>query len=328
MKRVHLKRKRIHLTETDTIGSKVLNRMRIQMKPVCNQTFGSLAVVLFVVAISAFIAKDAIGYPSARAEEEKQNSIRIAGVKTVVTNEISVNVEALKQAVDFAEKEKADILLTPEGSLSGYRSDFNRDELDKALTELVDYAASAHVGLALGTCFYEKDGKCYNQIRFYDKMGHFLGFHSKILRCGNLDDPKKGEINEYASAPLRTFLFEGIVIGGLICNDMWANPECTTLPDTHLSQQLSRMGARIIFHAVNGSRDENEWSSVVNWNFHESNLRLKASAGNVWIVTADNAYPENLKSSCPSGVLDPGGNWVCRAEDKGIQYFAYTIELK
>ena len=44
---------------------------------------------------------------------------------------------------------------------------------------------------------------------------------------------------------------------------MWANPECTTLPDKHLSQQLSKMRARIIFQAVNSSRDESEWSSVV-----------------------------------------------------------------
>lgn len=305
-----------------------MKHLKIQMRPACNRTFGSLALVFFTMVICAFVTKVSLGSSSARAGEETQNSIRVAGVKSVVTNEINMNVEALKRAVDFAKKEKADILLTPEGSLSGYKSDFNQDVLDKALVELVNYAASAKVGLALGTCFFEKDRKCYNQIRFYDKSGKFLGFHSKILRCGNLDDPNKGEINDYAFTPLRTFLFEDIIIGGLICNDMWANPECTTLPDTHLSQQLSRMGARIIFHAVNGSRDENEWSSVVNWNFHESNLRMKASAGNVWIVTADNSYPENLKSSCPSGVLDQGGNWVCRAEDKGIQYFAYTIELK
>jgi len=257
-----------------------------------------------------------------------QKSVRVAGVKSLVSNDINKNLQVLKIAVDYAEREKADILLTPEGSLSGYKSDFNQNELNKALEELVDYASSAKVGLALGTCFYEKDKKCYNQIRFYDKEGRFLGFHSKILRCGNLDDPEKGEINEFASTPLRTFIFENIIIGGLICNDMWANPECTTLPDTHLSQQLSRMGARIIFHSVNGSRDENEWSNVVNWNFHESNLRMKASAGNLWIVTVDNSYPEHLKSSCPSGVLDPGGNWVSKTEEKGIQYFSYTINLK
>ncbi len=30
------------------------------------------------------------------------------------------------------------------------------------------------MGVALGTCFIESDGKCYNQVRFYDKKGRFL----------------------------------------------------------------------------------------------------------------------------------------------------------
>lgn len=287
-------------------------------------------LILFFLVSTAFCISQGNGNNAENKFESScyQTSVRVAGVKSLVSNDINMNLKTLKIAVDFAEREKADILLTPEGSLSGYNTDFNQNELNRALEELVKYASSARVGLALGTCFYEKDNKCYNQIRFYNKEGRFLGFHSKILRCGNLDDPGKGEINEYASTPLRTFIFEDIIIGGLICNDMWANPECTTLPDTHLSQQLSRMGARIIFHSVNGSRHENEWSTVVNWNFHESNLRMKASAGNLWIVTTDNSYPEDLKSSCPSGVLDPGGNWVSRTEDKGIQYFSYTISLK
>lgn len=278
------------------------------------------------------------GFTSSRADANKfcsmkgsgneiQKSIKVAGVKSAVSLDIAVNVNAIKKAIDYARAEKADILLTPEGSLSGYTPDFDRMEVRKALDIVVEYATSAGVGLALGTCFYEQDGKCYNQIRFYDKAGNFLGFHSKILRCGNHGDPAKGEINHYAVTSLRTFEFEGVRIGGLICNDMWANPECTTLPDTHLSQQLSQMGARIIFQAVYGGRDDSEWSRV-NWNYHESNLRMRARSGGIWIVTADSSNPINLDSSCPSGVVDPKGNWVCTTESAGIQYFSFTIDLK
>jgi predicted amidohydrolase len=259
--------------------------------------------------------------------KEKQKLLRVAGVKLNVSNDIAVNVNAIKKAIDFAHLEKADILLTPEGSLSGYTPDFNKVEVQNELDKIVAYASFSNVGLALGTCFYEEDGKCYNQIRFYDKAGRLLGFHSKILRCGDHGDPKRGEINHYAVTPLRTFEFEGVIIGGLICNDMWANPECTTLPDTHLSQQLSKMGARIIFHAVFGGRDDSEWSQV-NWNYHESNLRMRARSGGIWIVTADSSNPTNLDSSCPSGVIDPKGNWVCTTESAGIQYFTFTIDLQ
>jgi predicted amidohydrolase len=258
---------------------------------------------------------------------EIQKRLIVAGIKSAVSDDIAANVTAIKKAIDYARTGKADIILTPEGSLSGYTPDFDGKKVRMALDEIVEYAASAGVGLALGTCFFEEDGKCYNQIRFYDKAGNYLGFHSKILRCGSHGDPKKGEINDYATTPLRTFDFEGVTIGGLICNDMWANPECTTLPDTHLSQQLSQMGASIIFHAAYGGRDDSEWSQV-NWNYHESNLRMRARSGGIWIVTADSSNPTNLDSSCPSGVIDPKGNWVCTTESAGVQYFSFTIDLK
>jgi len=293
-----------------------------------NHKLVNIVLIFFILVLLSFNTKPDNSFSTKHSQNDKriQKRIRVAGVKILVSNDLNANVAVIKKAIDFAQQEKADILLTPEGSLSGYTPDFNRIEVKKALKEIVDYASSAKVGLALGTCFYEEDNKCYNQIRFYDKEGSFLGFHSKILRCGNHDDPEEGEINYYASTPLRTFEFEGMIIGGLICNDMWANPACTTLPDTHLSQQLSKKGAMIIFHAVNGGRDDSEWS-LVNWNFHESNLRMRAASGNIWVVTADNSYPGHLKSSCPSGVLNPEGNWVCTTKAKGIQYFSYTIIL-
>ena len=256
-----------------------------------------------------------------------QQSLRVAGAKLSVSDNIDTNITSIKKAIDFAREEGADILVTPEGSLSGYTADFDVKKTEKGLKEILGYARDANIGLALGTCFYEPDGKCYNQIRFYDKKGSFLGFHSKVLLCGNHNDPDGGEINVFASSSLRTFEFEGIKIGGLICNDMWSNPMCTTLHDSHLSQQLSKMGAQVIFHAVNGGRDDSEWA-VINWNFHASNLRMRASSGKIWIVTADNSFPENIKSSSPSGVLDPDGNWAFPTKHKGVQYFVYTIELQ
>ncbi len=261
-----------------------------------------------------------------RNNDNHSKSIRVAGVKMLVSNDINDNIVAIKKAIDYAQQEKADILLTPEGSLSGYTPDFDKGEVKRALEEIVHYSSRAKVGLALGTCFYEDDNNCYNQIRFYDAEANFLGFHSKILRCGDLGDCTKGEINDYNTTPLRTFEFKGIIIGGLICNDLWANPVCTTLPDTHLSQQLSEMGARIIFHAVNGGRSESELSDIY-WNYHLTNLLIRAMSGGVWIVTADNSHPLNLNSSSPSGVINPEGKWVCETEARGVQYFSYTIEI-
>lgn len=255
------------------------------------------------------------------------NQLKVSAVQMNVTPCVSDNLTAIKTAVRRAAEEGADILLSPEGSLSGYYSRFDRMEVREALCEVTAEARAARVGLALGTCFVEDDGFCYNQIRFYNREGDFLGFHSKTLTCGSLEEPPKGEINEYRVAPLRTYDFNGITIGGLICNDMWANPGCTPHPDPHLATMLSRMGAKVIFHAVNGGRDESEFSQVICRNYHESNLAMRASAAGVYIVVADNAYPDHIPNSCSGGVMAPTGFWAVKMKNIGECQCTYAIDL-
>jgi len=274
------------------------------------------------------------------AVESDTTTLRVAVAQIPVTLDIEANAATIGRAIDRAIDQKADILLTPEGSLSGYTHQFDQPRVEQALDALVEKAAGAGLALALGTCFVESggelggelgdapnDAQCYNQIRFYDTDGTFLGFHSKTLTCGSMTDPPQGEITHYAVAPLKTFTIKGVKVGGLICNDMWANPSCTPQPDTHLSQQLADMGASVVFHAVNGGRDGGAWSREVFWPFHESNLRIRAQAGKLWIVTADNCSPTNIPCSAPSGVLNPDGNWAVQLPDTGEQLAVYTIRL-
>ena len=86
------------------------------------------------------------------------------------------------------------------------------------------------------------------------------------------------------------------------------------------------MSAKVILHAVNGGRDGGSWSQLV-WHYHESNLRMRARAGAVWIVTVDNATPEAMPCSAPSGVIDRSGEFVCSTEPKGEQLFVHVITL-
>lgn len=246
-----------------------------------------------------------------------------------VLRDIETNTKTISKAIDWAIAKKAEILLTPEGSLSGYTHEIDQERVEAGLKKLLAQASAANLALAIGTCFVEPDdGKCYNQIRLYSGDGKFLGFHAKILRCGTMTNPTKGEINNYSTRLLRTFEIKGITVGFLICNDMWANPGCTPMPDPHLSQQLAEKGAKIIFHAVNGWRDGNEWSRQVGWPFHESNLRMRAQAGKLWIVTADNCYPMNIPCSAPSGVIKPNGGWAVKTPGQDEQMAVYTIELE
>jgi predicted amidohydrolase len=251
----------------------------------------------------------------------------VAAIQMEVSGDIERNAATIRRAIQQAVSVGADILLTPEGSLSGYTPNFDVVVLATELSGVTALAHEQHVGLALGTCFKESDGLIYNQLRFYAADGNYLGFHSKILRCGSMTDPSEGEINDYAASELRVFSFGEITIGGLVCNDMWANPACTPMPDPHLSQQLAQKGARIIFHAVNSGPDDSVWTQDVIRRFHEANLRLRAAAGKLWIVTVDNCGPALLPCAAPSGVLDPDGNWVCRTEAQGEHFFVQTIEL-
>lgn len=262
------------------------------------------------------------------ARDEPALSLRVASAQIPVTNSISENSATIHRALDVAIKEGADILLTPEGSLSGYTPKFDQAEVDKELAKIVERASRAGIALALGTCYTEaEDQKCYNQIRFYNRSGKFLGFHSKTLLCGSFSEPPQGEINDYATRPLRTFEIKGIRVGGLICNDMWGNPQCTPMPDPHLSQKLSKKGAQIIFLAINGGRDGGAWSEEVNWPYHEVNMRMRAAAGRVWVVSADNSFPHSVPCSAPSGVLNPRGQWAKQAPRQGEHVTVHTIEL-
>ena len=285
--------------------------------------------VLATCAVLAFVATLVAATDAPSNERDKEsNSLRVTVAQIAVTRDISANAKTIHRAIERAIVDHSDVLLTPEGSLSGYTPKFDQSRVETELKKIVAKASAAGLALAIGTCYVEPDdGKCYNQIRFYDSKGVFLGFHNKILRCGSMTKPPVGEINHYAAQPLRTFELKGITIGGLICNDMWANPQCTPMPDPHLSQKLSEMGAKIIFQAINGGRNGREWSRNVYWPFHESNLRLRAKVGKLWIVTADNCYPTNIPCSAPSGVLSPNGEWVLQTPKQGEQIVTYTIQL-
>lgn len=282
-------------------------------------------------------AADAISRaPATQDQSEKGKAgniqMRVAGFQMPVTNDIARNAERIIGAIQWAAQQKAEILLTPEGSLSGYRMDFDVQAVREALHRVIDAAREHAVGLALGTCFTEEDGKCYDQLRFYRPDGTYLGFHSKILCTVYGDALRRGEyrpFEPYATSELRVFEWSpGLVIGGLVCNDMWANPACTFEPDPHLCQQLARKGAKIIFHAVNGGRGGGESEGLeMGRQYQEVNLRMRADAGQVWVVVTDNSFPENIRVTAPAGVINPSGSWVCKASQSGAQMFVYTISL-
>ncbi len=248
--------------------------------------------------------------------------------QVAVVRDIAKNVETLTRAIEYAVREKADVLVTPEGSLSGYTPDFRAAATQQALEKVLQRARAAKLALVLGTCFEAQDGQRYDAQQFYDSEGGYLGFHAKILLCRRMADPAaKGEIDAFQTRPLRAFNLFGLTVGGLVCNDMWANPEWTPMDDPHLSQRLKEMGARVIFLSANtgGGTGEN---LTLNRAYHETNLRLRARTGKLWIVVANAADSTNNEASyCPSGVLAPDGTWAATVPPHGEQLFVHTFEI-
>ena len=240
--------------------------------------------------------------------------------------DIGANLLQIKDAVAQSADEHSNIVLTPEGCLSGYHHRFDSAQLKDALEELEAFAAQRHVGLALGTCMEEADGLRYNELRFYAPGGEYLGCHTKTLLCG-AGEPVQGEVNCYAVKPLRVFDFMGVTVGGLICNDLWANPGCTPMPDTHLTRQLARMGAKIVFHAVNGGRDVGTVAKGLDRRFHEVHVLMKARADGLVICTVDNAFPEHIGVSSLGGTAAPNASWLHTLPDMGRQVATFDIAI-
>ena len=242
----------------------------------------------------------------------------------LIGKDVAENEKKIMDGIRRAADDGADFLLTPEGSLSGYWAGFDTQEVDEALTRVTAEAKRLGVGLAIGTCIREPEGGemvCRNQVRIYSPDGDLLGFHSKILRCSPLNTPDSCEIADYETSPLRTFEWNGVRFGTLICNDMWATPGCTTMPNPFLVWQLRQMGAEVILHAIN--------SGIVQYYtpFHESSVGLWARSLGIHIVEANAAGSDSEPVNARSGVMDPHGEYIVEAPRIGEQYFTCTIEL-
>lgn len=253
-----------------------------------------------------------------------QNNLVIAGLQMNVSNSIAENERTIIRYLNSLKDKNVDFLITPEGSLSGYHSEFNGQELKEALTKVVSVAKSVNVGLILGTCFKDSiDGReyCYNQARVYLPDGNFLGAYSKILTCSPLNNPGTGEMMEYVQGTVRTFSLKDIDVGILICNDLWATPGYTTIPNPYLPWKMKEAGAEIIFHIINSGTDMGYRT------FHEASVELWAKTLKIPIVEVNAAHGNN-EINAGSGIIGKDGEKMKSVNNKGERLFIYSISVE
>ncbi len=238
-------------------------------------------------------------------------TVKVAGYQMQVTQDIAQNKRNVLAAMREVAAERADFLVTPEGSLSGYHSHFDQNELVAALHEIVTLAKDLQLGLLLGTCFKEEDGLCYNQIRIHAPDGQFLGAHSKILVCTD-------EMKDYQPGLLQAFQWNDLCFGALVCNDLWATPGYTSLPNPYLPFQLKQMGADIIFHSSNSG------SNPLYRGFHDASVEVWARSLHIPIMEV-NAAQGTQKINARSGLIGRDGQREVTVPDTGEHIFYCNI---
>ena len=241
-----------------------------------------------------------------------------------VTSEIEKNKATILSNIVMAAKGGAGFLVTPEGSLSGYRAEFDQEELSRSLREVQTTARENKIGLFLGTCFKEmvNNGEItYNQIRVYAPDGKFLGAYSKILLCSPVTAPGTGEMHDYGQGYINIIEWEDLHFGMLICNDLWATPGYTTLPNPYLPLQLKQQGADIIIHSINSGSDQRYR------NFHESSAELWAYSLHLPIMEVNAAMGTNPVNA-QSGFINALGERMIRVSETGEHLFFCEMEVQ
>jgi hypothetical protein len=265
--------------------------------------------------------------------------IRIAGAQIPVTTDVYKNIATIKKAIDWAEENKVDFMLTPEGSLSGYLNTFpqlQHMQLDQKINDVVAYAATKNVNLILGTEYIKKipsgEVKC-SQVRYYDDATQLVAEYDKQL-------PIPAEEAYVGESPSNPIELEGLgargpysfKAGTFICNDMWGqlNGKTVTIPDL---QFYKHHDTDIIFHASNGFRGEevgDDYNNQKLKEFADINLWMHSRFG-IPIITVDNCYKNNGEyydgpTSSTSGIIH-NGEWLVKAAPSGTDYFYYDFNF-
>jgi len=244
--------------------------------------------------------------------------LRISGVQMVVSKDLSDNLPRILNHIRAAAEDGADLVMFPEMSLSGYHGDFDTAEVEKAVEAVATAARDSAIAVIVGTGWREQNGdiETFIQNRIYGSDGTLLGTHEKMVPTGADTDGDRSFC--VPGKELRTFTWEGITCGSLICNDLWCTPGCGPWHDPRLMYQLGQKGAKVVFHAINSG------TSQLHTPYHESNVKLRAMESGMYVATA-NAASMDASVNCSTGVMGPDGEWCTRIARQGEG--RYLVEL-
>jgi len=222
-----------------------------------------------------------------------------------VGQNLTTMLNMLKQA------RPGDLVLFPEGALSGYSQDSSFLEaidlvfLAESLDDLQETAIQAGIHLIFGCCICE-DGRWYNAALYYGPHGEQF-----IYRKINLAHSERGYFAAGSDLPLLEITLPAgkAKLGIQLCREI----RC---PDQW--RYLARAGAELFIYLTNAV--DNAWMAPV-WRSH---LISRAAENQRFLLGANNAHPVQ---SCPSIGIDPMGKVLWEMVSAEAATTRYTLDL-
>jgi predicted amidohydrolase len=252
----------------------------------------------------------ALAAPTASPREIQKVTI----AQITVGRKVAENLAHMRMAFQQAKADGADWILFPECALSGYYGGFDQREVAVAFEEVRGLCRDASVVGLIGTGWRDEGGKPQNQVRVVGRDGNLVGRYAKT--CLTFSDAR-------AFAPGGLPMVHdagGVRFGTLICNGMWVTPGFTDGPNPHLSRQIAKAGARVLFHAVSSGSGERYRG------YHENNLFVRAAEARCRFVVANSAGREDV--NCTSGIVGTEFAYEASLPRRGDQVATLRFALK
>lgn len=251
--------------------------------------------------------------------------MRIVGASIPVTANVRENVRWIYRAAVRAASLSADLLLTPECSVSGYESIWDADLVTAGLDRVATMSVETGVTIGVGAFVPAGDGRSANEVRLYTGGRIASSYRKRVLvgsGASEIAEPDERSLLAPGDVDM-DLLTGGVRFSALICNDLWANPLYSPAHVDDLVARAAGRGIDCLLHAVNtgieaqDDKPEDDWVEVHRW-YHESNLRLRSRAQTLPIVTVDVADGDGgVMSSSPSGFIGADGRWAGRIDRPG-----------
>jgi predicted amidohydrolase len=224
--------------------------------------------------------------------------LKIASCQFPVSSCIESNAESIKRFMAEAADREADVILFPEGALSGYqqrracasRDDFDWVSLRVETQGVLEWARKCGIAVLLGSCHYlNANERPTNCLYIVSRTGRIVDRYDKLMLFHR-------ELNLHtAGSRLVTVKLNGIRCGFMICFD-------SCFPQ--LFESYRKMGVQVLFHALHNADNPGGTGRIDD--LLAAQFRVRAVDYGMWIVVSNSSARHSRLPSCivkPDGTL-------------------------